>query len=257
MARGGEFASSACVDTFCKPRGDRCIGRVPQVVEDPQTKLLARFRFAEFGNGVGGIEVLTCASGDELCTAPLGPPGVTDAAGYINLTLSKDFRGTLQVKNPPAGSDYLKLKAYLLRPFEVSDPPDLVVPLEQSLPLLKRATLAALVTSLVPLVPNTGFLFGSTVDCDGLPRAGVHVVPSSAPIKSALQVYFVDGLTASPTATETEGLGVFGIANAPVGPLTLDVFIPSLGPNRVGHASVWINADTIVAAIVGPTFLPP
>jgi hypothetical protein len=257
VARGGEFATSACVDTFCKPRGDRCWGNVAEIVEEPQTKLLGRFRFAEFGSGVGGIEVFTCASGDELCSSPLGPPGITDAQGYLNVMLSKNFRGTMQVKNPPPGSDYLKLKVHLLRPFEVSDPPDLELPFDQSLPLLKRATLAALVSSRVQLSTNAGHIFAPTVDCDGLPRSGVRVVPAVALPASALTFYFVDGLTPSLTATETEGLDVFGIVNIPVGPQPLDVLIPSHGLEKIGRATLWINADTISAALLGPTFLPP
>ena len=144
VARGDDFAGSVCVDNLCVAKGDRCldhVAEVVEVVEDRTKPLHERLRFVNIGGTpVAGVQVLVCAIHDETCESPVGAPLVTDSQGYVYATLWKNFRGTIQVKNPPMGSDIMKLKIHFVGRLETEDKSDRVIPPEGAVHLLTRDT---------------------------------------------------------------------------------------------------------------------
>jgi hypothetical protein len=254
--RGGAFAKSVCVDELCLPVGDRCLGHVAPVVEDPSTMLHSRVRFVNVADvPERDIEVLVCASRDEFCKNPLGSAR-SDPAGYADMNVPKNFRGTLQVKIPP-GSDLMKTKVHALTPFEVADPPDLVIPPQAAVHLITRSLFASQVQARAPLDPNAGHIIAATVDCALAPRGGVSVsVTSDLKGREPIAFYFNENRSASVTATETGAEGAFGFANVPAGPVVIEARIPSLG-RKAARVELWINEDTISTFQLAPSFLPP
>ena len=254
--RGGDFASTVCVDSLCVLPGDRCIGKVAEAIEDRALVLHSRLRFADVGGTpVRGIEVLVCASLDEACDAPVGSAVTTDAEGYAYLTLWKNFRGTIQVKNLPAASDYLKVKLHVLTAFEVDDPPTKTVPIASSVRLLSRKLLELQLGARAVVDPNAGQIIASAVDCDTNPRAGVNIEVRTERTGSPIPFYFTDESLVSADATVTGKGGLFGVANAPAGPMMIEASIPSIG-KKLGRVEVWVNKDTISNFALGPTANP-
>jgi hypothetical protein len=252
-ARGGDFANTVCVDQLCVVAGERCLGRVAEIVEDRTTPLHTRLRFVNIGGTpVAGIQVLVCASRDETCEGPVGPPVVTDAAGYAYMTIWKNFRGTIQVKNPPANSDILKLKIHFIGTFATDDKPDRVIPPEGALHLLTRQLFSAQLSGRGTLDPNAGHILAETADCANAPKAGVQVsLTTDSEAGSPFLFYFGELGIASATATETAKDGLFGIVNVPEGPVILEGTIASSG-KKLGHAEIWVNKDTISNLALAP-----
>jgi hypothetical protein len=255
--RGGEFAGSACVGEICVPAGDQCLGRVAPIVEDRFAPLHTRLRFVNIADiPVSGIEVFVCASRDEACDAPVGPPVVTDRDGYAYMTIWKNFRGTFQVKNPPAGSDLMKTKLHVLPPVEVDAKPDLEVPPQAAIHLVPRSLFATQLAARAPLDRNAGHIIAATIDCAFVPRAGVSVLLRTDAKGQPLPFYFSDNRSASFTATETSVEGAFGIANVPEGPVVIEANIPSSG-RKFARVELWVNKDTISTFSLVPTFTTP
>jgi len=256
VSRGDDFAGSVCVDNLCVAKGDRCLDHVAdvvEIVEDRTKPLHERLRFVNIGGTpVAGVQVLVCAIHDETCESPVGAPLVTDAQGYVYATLWKNFRGTIQVKSPPMGSDIMKLKIHFVGRIETEDKPDRVIPPEGAVHLLTRTLLALQLGSRAKLDPMAGFILAETADCDLAPRGGVQVTVSPpADSSTSFLFYFGEGGIASASATETAKDGLFGIVNVPEGPVVLDGTITSSG-KKLGHAEIWVNKDTISNLALAP-----
>jgi hypothetical protein len=252
--RGGDFASTACVDQLCVAAGDRCLGRVVAAVENRTKPLHTRLRFVNVGGTpVGGIQVLVCASRDETCESPVGPAVITDGAGYAYMTIWQNFRGTIQVKNPPMGSDIFKLKIHFTTAIETDDKPDRVIPPEAAIHLLTRTLFALQLGSRATLDPNAGHILAETADCATAPRAGVQVtLTTDAEAGAPFLFYFGEGGIASATATETAKDGLFGAVNVREGPVVLEGTITSTG-KKLGRAEIWVNKDTISNLALAPS----
>ena len=80
-----------------------------------------RVRFVDIAdNGVNGVDALVCASRDENCDSPLAKV-TTSGGGYAIVQVPKNFRGTMQVKDPPPGKDFMKIKAYFFPAIAMDD----------------------------------------------------------------------------------------------------------------------------------------
>lgn len=260
-ARGGDFTSTVCVDQLCVAAGDRCLGKVPDAIEDRSKPLHSRLRFANLGGtGLAGVPVLVCAGLDEACNSPVGAPVVTDADGYAFLTVWKNFRGTFQVKNPPPvpkdpnnpDDQYFKLKIHALGAFETDDKPDRVISPDASVRLLTRSIFELQLGKATAIDPKAGQVIAMAANCDVKARAGVRVTLKDARSGAPILFYFTDDGLASTTATETATKGLFGIANVPEGPIVLEADIPSTG-KKLGRVELWVNKDTISNFSLGPT----
>lgn len=256
-ARGGEFASTVCVEQVCVAPGDRCIGTVKESVEDRLTTIHTRMRVVNIGGTpLAKVPILVCAVLDENCESPVGAPVLTDAAGYAYVTIWKNFRGSLQVKNPPAGADYLKLKIHFLGAIETDDKPDREIPPDGAVRLLTRTIFNLQLGTTAMLDPNAGHIVAQASDCDQKPRAGVRVSSKfESEAGAPLSFYFTEDQLISGTATETASRGLFGIVNAPEGPVTLEADVASTG-KALGRVRIWVNKDTISNLSLGPTALP-
>jgi hypothetical protein len=252
--RGGDFTGSVCVDQLCVSKGDRCLGHTAEVVEDRTQPLHTRLRFVNVGGTpVAGIPVLVCASKDEGCEGPVGPPVVTDAAGYAYMTIWKDFRGTIQVKNLPAGSDILKTKIHFSGRFQTDDRADRVIPPERAIHLLTRTLFGGQLGSRAALDPNAGHILAETADCDAVARAGVQVsFTTDKDAGAPFLFYFSEEGIASATATETAKDGLFGVVNVPEGPVVLEGTITASG-KKLARTEIWVNKDTISNLALAPT----
>jgi hypothetical protein len=255
--RGTDFAGSVCVDELCVLPGDRCLGKVPDAPEDRSKPLHTRMRVVNVGGlPLAGVPLLVCAVLDEKCESPTSPPVLTDAAGYAYLTIWKNFRGTVQIKNPPATADYFKLKVHFLGAFEVDDKPDRVIPPDGAVHLLTRTLFNLQLGSRGPVDAAAGHVIAQTLDCDLKPRAGVRIaLTSEASTGAPLPFYFTDDQLISTTATETGARGLFGVVNVPEGPIVVVADIPASG-RALGSVRLWVNRDTLSNFAVAPTPSP-
>lgn len=249
--RGGDFASTVCVDSLCVPPGDRCVGHVPPFVEDRTVPLHSRLRFVDVGGTpMKGVEVLVCAALDEACGSPVGSPVLTDANGYAYITAWKNFAGTFQVIHPPT-AEYLKLKIHTLSAVTTDDPPTKEVPLTMSVRLITKALFALQLGARAAVDPNAGHVFGSASDCDLVGRGNTRVAIHAEAPGNPILFYFTENTLVSPDATETASNGLFGVANVPEGPLDVETSTPN--GKKLGRVRVWVNKDTISNFAVQPT----
>lgn len=250
---GEGFEGSVCVESYCVRGGDRCIGKVPEALEDRTKPLHLRMRYADVGgNAMKDVEVLVCANLDEECATPIGAPVKTDLGGYAYLTVWKNFKGTIQVKRPPITADYLKSKLHFLGAFEQDDSPTREIPIEESVRLITRTLLQLQLGTRGKIDANAGHLIASVMDCDLKTREGVSIALTTANPGDPVLFYFTDNGLISSDAMETPLNGRFGVVNAPAGQLALEATIVKTG-QRLGRVQVFINKDTISNFAVMPT----
>lgn len=267
-ARGGAFAGRVCQDRVCRPRalddggadaGPEdpvlgCVGRVSWPIERSDARVRFRQRFTSLlgAKPVEGAEVLACSTLDPTCATPVATT-TTDARGDAILDLPVGFRGYLHFpKAPPSLPDLLPHLYAVLPPPAVDMPITPDVPMSDVWQLVTANELNLLLAQIGSSVdPEFGHIVAQTIDCRGVPLAGVTARANVSGPKT-VEYYFTAGDLPSDKATETSASGVFGFINVPPGPLQIDTQLVGQG-RRHGNLGVLVKKGWVTLVPFYPT----
>jgi hypothetical protein len=198
------------------------------------------------GTWLPGVSVRACALRDTGCTDGT-PAAVTNDAGKVDFHLSGDFVGFFDIRRPDlvpatlypgkllAGQSTTSFPAYDIRPDDF-------------------VSLAVAATNSLPTLDQDGGLghVGVTIyDCQDHQAPGVSFAYDSVSSQTE-QFYFQNGLP-NPKATQTDGFGLAGALNVPVGPLAVRAYlVPPRGTDAgavsLGMTTVDVRAGSLTFA---------
>lgn len=226
----------------------RCLAEPAAPPAPASSTATVRFQVCDFISNcsvpVTGLEARLCDKLDIGCINPRAA-GIRDHDGIIEVevpTGPRGFDGYLQVLPPFApcfdaqvfGSAADGLLCQLVPQCDRSQPATCAVPLwspalwffnppvvadtEQpiALPLYPMAAMPLVIDAAGgELVPGTGSVFMTVVDCDGQPAPGIHLeIEEHDDVASSL--YFDSGVISN-TATQTDAAGIGGFIRVPPG----------------------------------------
>jgi hypothetical protein len=153
--------------------------------------------------------VRACAQRDVNCTAPLTANIPLDAQGWVDLPLFDGFDGYLEITGPQIVSTLL----FYQDPLSAESRRDTT-----PLGVVETALLPMLTAAIgTPQDPALGLVYLRAFDCNNDPALGVKYTID----KPSVPWYFVAGLPSS-AVTETEGSGLGGFINVPLGITVVD-----------------------------------
>jgi hypothetical protein len=234
-------ASTEMLDQLPASGGDwSCLGDSPAPLLDPGTvgsPITYGLRLVDIANGnpFPGVTVRACGLTDIECEAPITDRLGTDAEGWVDIPLTENFAGYLEVESPTSLPYVFYLPNERLR--TMRDYP-LVVISEQSFAAL-RAALG------VGDMPELGTISTRNFDCTGNPAAATVLLNNTG----GVPFYFINGLP-NITSRETDGAGLAGFANAPTGVTQLEV---RRGDGAlISRKSVIVRAGWLTGAFMRP-----
>jgi hypothetical protein len=158
--------------------------------------------------------VRACAQRDVNCTVPLTANIPLDAQGWVDLPLYDGFDGYLEITGPQIVSTLL----FYQDPLSAESRRDTT-----PLGVVETALLPMLTAAIgTPQDPALGLVTLRAFDCNNDPALGVKYTID----KPSLPWYFVAGLPSS-AVTETEGSGLGGFINVPLGITVVDAALSS------------------------------
>jgi hypothetical protein len=192
-----------------------------------------------------------------ISTAPTDTTGAVElvdnssGAGVGNVDLG--LNGFLELSGPASIPDAGAVDIYPTRiywGFPLSEPHGL---LGEPLPLLATWELNAEVTSATKAAPvaGTGQVAMLAVDCLGTQAPGVAFSISGAGA-NALKPIYLDGLTPSPSATETYGGGTAFFLNVPPGSYDITAKVVASGRDS-SKVSVYVHTGMLTEVALAPT----
>lgn len=226
-----------------------CLGSVSWARPDLNEMATLNVQFVRLvgRDAIPDLVVSACDRIDPDCRSTPADAGVmTDDAGRASLRIAKGFDGFLKADPPPSFSSMMPALWFALPPpsgnVTVAAPITLVS--AQDIDLITK------LASKPPVDPALGHLLTLTTDCQGRPAAGVALKASHA---GPTTIQYYTNSTGDPTteAFETGQTGQAGFINLPVGPLTLEATVPSLG-KRVGSYNLLIRAGHATYAPIPP-----
>lgn len=153
--------------------------------------------------------VRACAQRDLTCDNPLTASLPVDAQGWVDMPLFDGFDGYLEVTSPST----VPMMLFYQEPLRGTSRTD-----GEPLAQLEVPVLAQLSAALgAPQESTLGLLILRAFDCNGDGAPGVRFTVD----KPAVPYYFVAGLPSS-MATETDGSGLGGFLNVPIGITVVD-----------------------------------
>jgi hypothetical protein len=179
--------------------------------------------------------VRACGLTDIQCDVPITPTLMSDGDGWVNVRLTENFAGYLEIQSPRAVPYLFHLPATGLA--TKADFPLAMIAIESFGALLEAFEL--------PFDPALGAIAVRSFDCRGQPAAGVDLASSVA----GVPWYFEQGLpTTSRSRTDPSGLGGF-VSSAP-GVSLLDA---SLADGRlIESKSIIVRASWMTAGYLRP-----
>jgi len=277
-ARGGAFAGSVCVASFCQTPvavDDAssfdtgvitdagadvdpllgCVGVTPvPTPTTPTVKLdILLHDFLQDTKPVTTVQARACPNnGDPTCaggTAPLIP----GADGHVVFTLDVSkgaFIGYIAVDPlaQDAGPDASPPEAYMAERISYAKQPiaaDLVDDWQMATP----STLSTFTSlyNLSPQDPKLGFVLLVVKSCKGVELPGAVVAPDL--LVDASTAFYFDNGSPSITAKVTDSTGYFGVLNSPTGART---FTATYGGKLLGSLTTFSYPNTISLGPIGP-----
>ncbi len=156
--------------------------------------------------------VRACAQRDLACATPITAALPVDAQGWVDLPLYDGFDGYLEVRSPVI----IPMMLFYQAPLRGTSRTDSEPVAQVEVPVLTQLTTAIG----TPQDPNLGLLVLRAFDCSSDPAPGVRFTVD----KPAVPYYFVAGLPSS-QVTETEGSGLGGFINVPIGITVVDAIL--------------------------------
>jgi hypothetical protein len=151
--------------------------------------------------------VRACGLTDIQCDTPITPKLLSDGDGWVNVRLTENFVGYLEIESPRAVPYVFHLPAAGLA--TKADFPLAMIALESFGALLQAFEL--------PINPALGAIAVRSFDCQGRPAAGVELTSSVA----GVPWYFEGGLP-NTERLETDDSGLGGFVNSAPGVSLLD-----------------------------------
>jgi hypothetical protein len=279
-ARGGPFADSRCLGAVCvamaadagvdaavDPRWS-CIGNNPVPTPPPQITLSVTLTDFFLNMPVRSVRVIACPnSADPTCALPIQQPQTPDANGVVRFTIDTShgpFTGYViidpllsdgGVADLDASDDadksviwksfYVPSRVYYINRTSDTKDQDFLLTFGEA------KVFEDIFTQLAE--SNRGFIFGTAIDCNGQPAAGVS---ASLDVTDAgiLQFYLQNGAP-SLTLTSTDATGTAGFVNVLPGARTVSMRFAST-QQPIGSANIYVLASTISYVEVGPANTP-
>lgn len=266
--QGMGFPNTACVESLCVERRDDSTKPEP-VEEEPKEidpRLACKDRVWDQpgeemisyemkvtsllgGTAYEGLTMKICPAFDAKCDKPQGE-ATSDADGKFTFDLPVGFRGHLFAPAPEGDEDLMPVEAYVFPPPSLDESvprrPDLVV---TQLAVIQG--LAALDN--VNVIPGTGHVIFTAIDCDGKPLEGIEV-RTSITQKETWRAYVGEGGHPAPQLKATGSTGKGAILNVPAGYIKVIGEHPELGV--IFEQSVVVVANRLTSVPVYPSPVP-
>jgi hypothetical protein len=235
-ARGGQFATSVCVESFCQEPPDlawSCLGDTPATppasTEQFQVSFLVRDAVSQ--KPKTGLSVRLCRKLDVECTDALSSPVSVDEKGNAAFQVEGGFAGYARFE----GADSVP-GMYFFNPPVAKDTMDIAVQLSAP------AVVAGLVM-LTGATPDStrGMVLLSVLDCTGAPASGITLESNLNADQG--KIFYSKGGIPDGMATTTDESGYGGIVNATPGAITLSALV-ARNKKRVGEVTVLVQAGT-------------
>jgi hypothetical protein len=218
QARGGEFLTSVCDDSFCVPEPKwSCLGYAPDAGSaDLKFSVTLRVRDILWQHPMRGVQVRLCRRADEDCAAPVVNTVTTDENGDARFEMTLDdpeegFSGYALFTGPD-----IMPGLYFFNPPLNGARANEVPPIQ----LLRSSLIGPLTQQIGSSIDfERGLVLVGAFDCQGEPAAGVSLATDDPSVHLEL-FYSVDGLPQS-TAMATDTSGYAGLINVPPGKLSI------------------------------------
>ncbi|HEU4408491.1 MAG TPA: hypothetical protein VFS43_24730 [Polyangiaceae bacterium] len=251
--KGERFAGSVCRDGACRPtetaaKGEdwSCLERPGGEGAEPPEQVRVAFRFVDLASAapVTGVSLVACASADLLCSQPLAPAIRGDDNGRIEAQVPTasavgtiGFGGYFRAEAPER--DTLLL---LFHPPLVEDVEELVA-MGRAGQLFENAPVLG-----ITLEPDRAGAVLLARDCRGEPSPGVTFELEGG--DPAARIFYGVGPVPSPSAVQTDDLGLAIGLNLPAGVLTFRMAHPERG--ELARFLLRTSRDQVSTAIVRP-----
>jgi len=212
-ARGGAFADAICVDSLCVSNPAwSCLSAEappPASTQEPPYKLTLMLRdLVDQTPYKGSAQVKLCRKLDVDCAAPIATATSGDGGTVMFPVDMKGFAGYVDVK-----ADGIVPTLFFINP---PMDRDMTIPISLATPLANQGLLFTLGRQ---ASPGHGNIVISSLDCTGMPAAGVSYSTPNADNVTSTFYTLSDLPSGAATATDPGGFG--GLVNVPVGTATV------------------------------------
>ena len=186
------------------------------------------------------VPVQACGLTDIACDSPVATT-TTDADGWLNVRLTENFSGYLEIDSRPRAVPYL---------FHLPEA-GLKTMADYPLAMITLESFGALLVALdLPTDPNLAAIGVRAFDCQGMPAAGVKLTSSVG----GLPWYFEQGLP-NTERVETNVSGLGGFIGTPAGLSQLDAKLPD--GRVIASRSIIVRGQWMSAGYLRPTGADP
>lgn len=241
--RGGAFAATVCVESFCQAKADPkwgCLGNVtaPDGGAGPFRAGL-RLVDAITQQPLAGVQGQPCRKLDVACSAPLAEAKTSDADGVLTFLVERGFDGYVSLTDPRYAPTL-----YFINPPIFSDR-------EPKLLTLSSPGVMALFAQQIgaQVLPDRGDIFLVAEDCQGNATEGVSYATTSA--DSSTLTFYVVGMLPTAKTQGTDATGFGGLVNVPTGVVTVSGTVAAAGRN-VANLGLLVRASTVTYTSMVP-----
>lgn len=222
-----------------------CLGHIvwPEEQEDTPASVGLHFTNAQF-EPYEGATLQACRPLDLECDEPYSV-AMSDANGDVFGEVYYGFDGYFRSPPPADEPDLYPFIIYAL-------PPPFSVETEVrhgDVLLINEPTVQALAgLSGVEIVPDTGFIFFTALDCNE--ERASDIVVSISPVSAETVVAYLDGGFPNPDLTSTVDVGQGAVLNVPPG--LVEVTGTSLEHGKIFETTVLVEANTVTGLPIVP-----